>query len=173
MRRSSETKAYPLRPGEIYPSLTADQVEIGTALDTVRTAQKLADVATEQFADLVSVDLIDSTVGDNEADLRRTVGGVLSAGPYSSPSWTAARSPRSKPGKTDRCCEDSPMARALATGRPSRHAIGNPDTQACLEHDTARARSVRDTEPGVVPCRRGHQSADSGAGPSENGCGSA
>ncbi|MEU9440933.1 SpoIIE family protein phosphatase [Streptomyces sp. NPDC048304] len=37
-------------------------IRIGTTLDTVRTAQELADLATEQIADLATVDLLDSVL---------------------------------------------------------------------------------------------------------------
>ncbi|WP_206443054.1 SpoIIE family protein phosphatase [Candidatus Protofrankia californiensis] len=124
--------------------VNAASVRIGTTLDTARTAQELADVAAEQFADFVSVDLLDSAVGDNEADLRRAAaGGVLLCRAAQQSVLDGCPESTVEPGKTDRCCEDSPMARALVTGRPSRHAIDTPDIQAWLEHDTARARSVR------------------------------
>ncbi|MFE5483815.1 SpoIIE family protein phosphatase [Streptomyces sp. NPDC056527] len=40
---------------------------IGTTLDTARTCQELADVGTEDFADLVTVDLLDSVLRDETA----------------------------------------------------------------------------------------------------------
>ncbi len=122
--------------------VNAASVRIGTTLDTVRTAQELADVATEQFADFVSVDLLDSAVGDNEADPRRATAGVLLRRAAQQSVLDGCPESAVEPGKTERYGEDSPMARALVTGRPSRYAIDNPDIQAWLEHDTARARSA-------------------------------
>ncbi|MDX3646152.1 hypothetical protein [Streptomyces sp. MB09-02B] len=42
-------------------------VRIGTTLDIARTTQELADFATEHFADLVTVDLLDSALGAHDA----------------------------------------------------------------------------------------------------------
>ncbi len=122
--------------------VNAASVRIGTTLDTARTAQELADVATEQFADFVSVDLLDSAVHD-ESDPCRAAGGVLLCRTAQQSVLDGCPESTVEPGKTDRYGENSPMARALATGRPSRHTIDNPGIQAWLEHDTARAHSAR------------------------------
>ncbi|MFB7370746.1 SpoIIE family protein phosphatase [Streptomyces sp. NPDC056222] len=42
-------------------------IRIGTTLDTARTCQELADVGAEDFADLVTVDLLDSVLRDEAA----------------------------------------------------------------------------------------------------------
>ncbi|WP_308297321.1 MULTISPECIES: hypothetical protein [unclassified Streptomyces] len=50
---------------------------IGTTLDITRTAQELAEVGTEDFADLVIVDLLDSVVHESPTPREPTTGPVL------------------------------------------------------------------------------------------------
>ncbi|MFD8379304.1 SpoIIE family protein phosphatase [Streptomyces sp. NPDC059679] len=47
-------------------------VEVGTTLDMVHTAQELAQVAVERFADVVTVDLLESVLRGEEPDLTDT-----------------------------------------------------------------------------------------------------
>ncbi|MDX2532159.1 ATP-binding SpoIIE family protein phosphatase [Streptomyces scabiei] len=97
-------------------------MRIGTTLDIARTAQELADFATEHFADLVTVDLLHSALDahDTPADappaspalhrLARRSAAHPDTGP------ARARPHTFPPG--------SPPARALNTGRPTRHRLG-------------------------------------------------
>ncbi|MFE7277066.1 SpoIIE family protein phosphatase [Streptomyces sp. NPDC057623] len=104
-------------------------LRIGTTLDIARTTQELADLATEHFADLVTVDLLDAVLrgqdsaGEGPHVLRRMARG---AGVRAGPEPTIA------PRRLHTCPDGSPSAHALATGRPSRHrhggARGAPDT---------------------------------------------
>ncbi|UJV39774.1 SpoIIE family protein phosphatase [Streptomyces sp. AMCC400023] len=98
-------------------------VRIGTTLDIARTTQELADFATEHFADLVTVDLLDSALGAHGTppDEPRTSPvlhrvaqrSVAHPGPVAPP---ASRLPHTYP-------PGSPASRALATGQPSRHRL--------------------------------------------------
>ncbi|MEE1831202.1 SpoIIE family protein phosphatase [Streptomyces sp. SP17KL33] len=98
-------------------------VRIGTTLDIARTTQELADFATEHFADLVTVDLLDSALGAHETPPddppRSPVLHRVAQRSAARPGPDAAPTPRLPhtfpPG--------SPPARALATGQPSRHRL--------------------------------------------------
>ncbi|MET9429057.1 MULTISPECIES: SpoIIE family protein phosphatase [unclassified Streptomyces] len=89
---------------------------VGTTLDMVHTAQELSAVTVPQFADAVTVDLLDAVLeGDHPtpgtAPARRVVrvwGGPVDGTP---PPGPGARHPVDYP-------PDSPQARCLATGRP-------------------------------------------------------
>ncbi|WP_449486985.1 ATP-binding SpoIIE family protein phosphatase [Streptomyces viridochromogenes] len=113
-------------------------MRIGTTLDIDRTAQELADLAAERFADFVTVDLLDPLLRGEDAAvetpfvLRRMAQGPADAeGPE----------PVVRPQEIHRCHDGSATERALATGRPSRH-----------QHDRSEdPRSVHSTM--VVPLR--------------------
>ncbi|MEU1597982.1 SpoIIE family protein phosphatase [Streptomyces sp. NPDC005708] len=93
-------------------------MRIGTTLDIARTAQELADLATERFADLVTVDLLDSVLHGNDTPeegpvtLRRVAQRSVVEG---DPALTL------RPQQLHIPAEGSPPARALITGQPSRH----------------------------------------------------
>ncbi|MGW5480288.1 ATP-binding SpoIIE family protein phosphatase [Streptomyces sp. NPDC004008] len=94
-------------------------MRIGTTLDIARTAQELADLATERFADLATVDLLDAMLRGNDAPeagpltLRRVAQRpVVEVDPAST----------IRPQQLHIPAEGSPSARALITGQPSRHA---------------------------------------------------
>ncbi|MGW5463390.1 ATP-binding SpoIIE family protein phosphatase [Streptomyces sp. NPDC003996] len=96
---------------------------IGTTLDIARTLQELADLATEQFADLVTVDLLDSVLrepgtsaGGGPRALRR-IAQKSAAG--DSPE------PTTEPRQLITYLLGSPPDRALTTGRSARY-----DTEA-------------------------------------------
>ncbi|MFD9097715.1 GAF domain-containing protein [Streptomyces collinus] len=115
---------------------------IGTTLDIARTAQELADFATEGFADLVTVDLLDSVLrGD--------------VGPVSGPPTLRRVAQRSvvesdpevtiRPEQLHVSPRGSPSARALDTGQPSRHT-GPPaprDAGGADDHRTHPTLVVR------------------------------
>ncbi|MFE5814798.1 SpoIIE family protein phosphatase [Streptomyces sp. NPDC056479] len=90
---------------------------IGTTLDIARTTQELADFATEHFADLVTVDLLDAVLrgrdaaGEGPLMLRRMAQG---------PEGGAVTEPEVGPQQLHSCPDGSPCADALKSGRPSR-----------------------------------------------------
>ncbi|MER6563896.1 SpoIIE family protein phosphatase [Streptomyces sp. NPDC001027] len=94
-------------------------MRIGTTLDVARTTQELADFGAERFADLVTVDLLDSALhGDDtpgqDRGVMRRIASSPAAAPDAQPPAVAAR-------QLTTCVDGSPTARALAAGRPSRH----------------------------------------------------
>ncbi|MEU1817741.1 SpoIIE family protein phosphatase [Streptomyces roseifaciens] len=101
---------------------------IGTTLDVGRTAEELADVTTGAFADLVSVDLLDSVLhsGDAAGASGAGPGGAGAGGPGAEPvRRAAARSVldglSGEPGGAFSYAPHSPPAEALASGRSSLH----------------------------------------------------
>ncbi|WP_405483569.1 SpoIIE family protein phosphatase [Streptomyces sp. NBC_00009] len=104
-------------------------VRIGTTLDVVRTAQELADVATPRFADIVTVDLLESVERGEEptrtAGMRRT---AISEG-------YQERKGIYPVGELITYSPTAPQARALETGR------------AVLEDDLRQARGWREQDP--------------------------
>ncbi|RPE39130.1 serine phosphatase RsbU (regulator of sigma subunit) [Streptomyces sp. Ag109_O5-1] len=93
---------------------------IGTTLDTIRTAQELADVGADHFADLVTVDLLSSALQEESTypvagppTLRRIAQAVSDGCP----------DPEIVTGETYACPEGSEPARVLATGQPLRFRI--------------------------------------------------
>ncbi|WP_328224271.1 SpoIIE family protein phosphatase [Streptomyces sp. NBC_00310] len=97
-------------------------MRIGTTLDIVRTTQELADFAAEHFADLVTVDLLDSALNSHAtppddplpaSPVLHRVAQRSAAHPGRAP---ARRQPHTFP-------PDSPPSRALTTGRPTRHRL--------------------------------------------------
>ncbi|MEU2491219.1 SpoIIE family protein phosphatase [Streptomyces sp. NPDC007883] len=117
---------------------------IGTTLDIARTARELADLATENFADLVTVDLLDSVLRDSDS-------------PGSGPPTLRRIAQRSvveddpelkiRPEQLHVSPRGSPSARALDTGQPSRHA-GLPVARDAGGADDHRTHSTL-----VVPLR--------------------
>ncbi|WP_406442654.1 SpoIIE family protein phosphatase [Streptomyces sp. NBC_00631] len=93
---------------------------IGTTLDTIRTAQELADVGADHFADLVTVDLLSSALQEESTyseagppTLRR----IAQAGSDGCPD------PEIVTGQTSAYPEGSEPARVLASGQPLRFSI--------------------------------------------------
>ncbi|MFF1809291.1 SpoIIE family protein phosphatase [Streptomyces sp. NPDC058251] len=119
-------------------------MRVGATLDISRTAQELADLGTEHFADCVTVDLLDSVLrghdalGEGPFVLRRlaqrSVGGAQQSVAPAQPSveddcpeWTIA------PQQLHTYPDGTPAARALASGQPSRHRLdgtGRPSGSA-------------------------------------------
>ncbi|MFE0678588.1 SpoIIE family protein phosphatase [Streptomyces sp. NPDC058867] len=91
---------------------------IGTTLDIARTTQELADLATDRFADGVTVDLLDSVVDGTpptDPPVLRRMAQRASAGDVE---------PMIEPRERYLCPPDSPSAHALSTGHPSRDRDG-------------------------------------------------
>ncbi|MGW1887532.1 ATP-binding SpoIIE family protein phosphatase [Streptomyces sp. NPDC001970] len=103
---------------------------VGTTLDIARTAQELADLATERFADAVTVDLLDTSSGEDPPAkgtlvVRRVAQRSVMDG-YPETTYLEAIYGESSvpPQQLHRYPDGSPPARALVTGRPSRHRLG-------------------------------------------------
>ncbi|MGW1621670.1 ATP-binding SpoIIE family protein phosphatase [Streptomyces sp. NPDC002172] len=101
--------------------LNEASTRIGTTLDTTRTAQELAEVATDRFADLVTVDLFDAELPDDESRSEADFPALYRVAQRSvldgCPDSTVAS------GQRHTYPEGSLPARALATGQPLRHSI--------------------------------------------------
>ncbi|MGW5640528.1 ATP-binding SpoIIE family protein phosphatase, partial [Streptomyces sp. NPDC003832] len=94
-------------------------IRIGTTLDIARTTQELADLATDHFADGVTVDLLDSVVdGTTPTDppvLRRMADRAAEGD----------LEPEFEAQQRHICPPESPSAHALVTGHPSRAQDGS------------------------------------------------
>ncbi|MFJ9821897.1 SpoIIE family protein phosphatase [Streptomyces sp. NPDC101151] len=116
-------------------------LRIGTTLDLSRTADELAAVGSEHFADFVVVDLLDSVLGgpgpDSSGDppvLRRAAQrSVL-------PGCPEAAVPL---GGTHTYLEESPPGRALTSGRASRHEAHEATTASWASGCPERAERIR------------------------------
>ncbi|CAM5658644.1 SpoIIE family protein phosphatase [Streptomyces griseorubiginosus] len=93
-------------------------LRIGTTLDIARTTQELADLALDHFADLVTVDLLDSVV---HGDCTAAQSPLVLHRVAQSSSAQGGPEPTVGLGAVHACPDGSVVARALATGRPSRH----------------------------------------------------
>ncbi|MEU4486699.1 ATP-binding SpoIIE family protein phosphatase [Streptomyces purpurascens] len=103
---------------------------IGTTLDITRTAEELATVGTDHFADLVTVDLLDSVFQEEGVEpvpvppaLRRVAQQSI---------WDGCPEAEVGTGHKHIFPEDSVPARALATGQPQRHRITTSDVHSIL-----------------------------------------
>ncbi|MEV6683571.1 SpoIIE family protein phosphatase [Streptomyces erythrochromogenes] len=99
---------------------------IGTTLDTARTADELADVGTDDFADLVTVDLFESVLRDDGAPaqaLCRIAQRSAQGGPESDVAT----------GRTHTCPPGSAAAGVLATGQPVLHQVTASEALASLD----------------------------------------
>lgn len=105
-------------------------VRVGTTLDIARTAQELADLATEHLADAVTVDLLDTSSGEEPPAkgtlvVRRVVQRSVMDGCRDTTCLEAIYGESSvPPQQLHRYPDGSPPARALVTGQPSRHHLG-------------------------------------------------
>ncbi|KAK1184703.1 SpoIIE family protein phosphatase [Streptomyces sp. NBS 14/10] len=117
-------------------------VRIGTTLDVSRTAQELADVAVDRFADFVTVDLLDAIYHGQEpmvspasraVDFRRIAQqSVLEDCPEAS----------LVAGGADSWPEYSPPAKALAAGRGVRHSTRDEEIRRWTREVPRRGESV-------------------------------
>ncbi|WP_405534318.1 SpoIIE family protein phosphatase [Streptomyces sp. NBC_00075] len=118
-------------------------LRIGTTLDLTRTADELAEVATDHLADFVVVDLLDSAVQGQDADAAPP-GGLLvfrrAAQRSVLPGCPEAAVPL---GATHTYSAGSPPGRALAAGRASRHQIDAETLRWWAADSPERARSIR------------------------------
>ncbi|MFK4599943.1 ATP-binding SpoIIE family protein phosphatase [Streptomyces pristinaespiralis] len=114
---------------------------IGTTLDISRTAEELTEVCTEDFADLVTVDLFDSALdetgtGPPEALTQRRVAqrSVLDDCPES----------LLRVGGTHTYPDDSEPVRALTTGRSVLHHIVGTEMPTWVTPSESQGRVLRD-----------------------------
>ncbi|MFC7978882.1 SpoIIE family protein phosphatase [Streptomyces cinereoruber] len=114
---------------------------IGTTLDVTRTAEELAEVCTEDFADLVTVDLFDSVLdetggGSPEAPAQHRVAqhSVLDGCPESP----------LRVGETHAYPDDSEPVRALATGRSVLKHIAGTEIPPWVAPSESHGRVLRD-----------------------------
>ncbi|MFG3107161.1 ATP-binding SpoIIE family protein phosphatase [Streptomyces tendae] len=112
---------------------------IGTTLDVTRTAQELTEVCTEEFADLVTVDLFDSALdetgtGSPEALTQRRVAqrSVLDGCPES----------LLRIGEAHSYPDDSEPARTLATGRSVLHRIGGTEVPVWMAPSESHSQAL-------------------------------
>ncbi|MFC5213602.1 ATP-binding SpoIIE family protein phosphatase [Streptomyces coerulescens] len=125
---------------------------IGTTLDIARTTQELADFATRQFADLVTVDLLDAVLrgqdvtGEGPLMLRRMAQGPDADG--------AGLEPSIEPRQLHACAEGSPGADALSSGRPSRQRHGGAPSAPRAHSTLVVPLRARGTTLGVAEFHR-------------------
>ncbi|WP_037682407.1 SpoIIE family protein phosphatase [Streptomyces griseus] len=118
-------------------------LRIGSTLDVTRTAEELAAAAVGGFADFVAVDLLESVVrGDEPEPMSPTEPVVFRRSAHDSvlPGCPEAVVPV---GRTGICPPGSPPARALLTGRGTRHRMGDPVLRDWLAISPQRAETVR------------------------------
>lgn len=113
---------------------------IGTTLETARTAQELAEVATNQFADFVAVDLLDSAFQE-EATLSAAGPPVLHRVAQSFSDGSAA--PALEPGQPHTYPEGSEPARALGFGEPLRLHVSVSEPPPWLGMSEAHRSDLR------------------------------
>jgi len=126
-------------------------MRIGTTLDITRTTQELADLATERFADLATVDLLDSALQGHDIPaekphvLRRVAQRSVTEG---CPEATITQQ------QLHTYPDGSPQDRALTTGQPSRHHLdGPPDRSAANGGPSHGVDAHRTHSTLVVPLR--------------------
>ncbi|MFG2692197.1 SpoIIE family protein phosphatase [Kitasatospora sp. NPDC048407] len=113
-------------------------LRIGSTLEVQRTAQELADVGTEDFADFVGVDLLETVFGSgppSSAGLvfyRVAQQSVLPGCPESAVAV----------GARDVILPESPMAQVLSAGRPVRTDMRDQKMRTWMQREPRRLRSA-------------------------------
>ncbi|MFE1837347.1 ATP-binding SpoIIE family protein phosphatase [Streptomyces sviceus] len=100
-------------------------LRIGTTLDIARTTQELADLALDHFADMVTVDLLDSVIQGHDTPEPGHL--VLLRVAQASSTQKGGPEPAAGSGAVHACPDGSVTAQALATGKPSRHTAAPTD----------------------------------------------
>ncbi|MFG2923992.1 SpoIIE family protein phosphatase [Streptomyces sp. NPDC048305] len=124
--------------------LNQASMRIGSTLDVERTAEELAELAVEEFADFVTVDLLSEVVtGDENASAHRrgpisferaAQGSVLEGCPEAVVSL----------GETHVYDRDSVVGRALVHGEPVRVLVDDDALPRWMKGDPARLRTMRE-----------------------------
>ncbi|MGW6961881.1 SpoIIE family protein phosphatase [Streptomyces chartreusis] len=126
--------------------VNAASLRIGSTLDAARTAEELAEIATEQFADFVSVDLLKAVLDDTESDLDQATGPAVFCRAAQQSVLEGCPEAVVAPGEVAYYPEESPMADALVSGRPSLRRLDEPDMQRWLADDSLRSQKIRECE---------------------------
>ncbi|MFD7229097.1 SpoIIE family protein phosphatase [Streptomyces sp. NPDC059881] len=127
--------------------LNEASMRVGTTLDIARTAQELADLATEHLADAVAVDLLDSAPADGapaEGTLlvrRFAQRSVMEGHPDTTYPEGIHRELSIPPQQLHSYSDGSPPGRAMVTGLPSRHHLG-PSVSTLLVPLCARGTTL-------------------------------
>ncbi|MFD8481148.1 SpoIIE family protein phosphatase [Kitasatospora sp. NPDC059673] len=138
----AEVSDRPTRPEDLarrrLALLGAAGLRIGSTLEVQRTAQELADVGTEDFADFVGVDLLEPVFRGGPSSnaglvfYRVAQQSVLPGCPESAVA-TGAR---------DAILPESPMAQVLASGRPVRTDMRDQRLQGWMQQEPRRQKSA-------------------------------
>ncbi|MEV5505353.1 SpoIIE family protein phosphatase [Streptomyces orinoci] len=119
-------------------------VRIGTTLDAVRTSQELAEWTAARFAHFVAVDLLDTVIqGEVPASGALPTDVTLCRTAQRSADGEC-RDPEVGPGTSFTYPAHSPLALALASGRPSLHRIDDPGLHSWLSGSRALPVGVRE-----------------------------
>ncbi|MFC9957829.1 SpoIIE family protein phosphatase [Streptomyces nigra] len=126
-------------------------MRIGTTLDIDRTAQELADLAAERFADFVTVDLLDPLLrGEDVAVETPYVLRRMAQGPADA----SGPEPTVRPQEIHHCHDGSPSERALTTGQPSRHQNDRSEDPSTIHSTLVVPLRARGTTLGLAEFHR-------------------
>ncbi len=119
-------------------------IRLGRTLDVAETAQELASVGME-FADYVTVDLLDAVLDGGEVDPALPVGRPLVFRRVAQDSVQPGCPESVVPGgEAHAHAEDSPPGHALRSGQAYRHSMDAPEVRQWLARFPARAESARE-----------------------------
>lgn len=116
---------------------------IGSTLDVSKTAHELAEVAVRGFADIVTVDLLESVARGDEPDPVSPDEPVTFRRAAQHSVLPECPEPLVPLGKADVYPMGSPPIRALLTGRGVRHSMGDPAIREWMAASPARAESMK------------------------------
>ncbi|WP_149823021.1 SpoIIE family protein phosphatase [Streptomyces tailanensis] len=123
--------------------LNESTTRIGSTLDVTRTAEELAEVCTDYFADFVIVDLLDPVLAGEEAPPSPGADGPVLFRRTAQRSVLEGCPEAVIPvGSRHTYAEDSTPGRALTTGRGVLYAADDADRQRWADGSTERARSI-------------------------------
>ncbi|MET7727344.1 SpoIIE family protein phosphatase [Streptomyces mirabilis] len=126
-------------------------LRIGTTLDISRTTQELADLATEHFADLATVDLLDSALHGHDTPEEKPLLLRRVAERSVTEDWPEAIITRQE---LHTYPYGSPPDRALTTGQPSRHDLDGALDRSPVNPGPGRGVAAHQTHSTlVVPLR--------------------
>ncbi|MGW6461172.1 SpoIIE family protein phosphatase, partial [Streptomyces sp. NPDC055078] len=118
-------------------------LRIGTTLDLTRTADELAEVGTDHFADFVVVDLLDAVMSAEETEPEPTAGLAVcrrAAQRSVLPGLPEALMPIGARHSYD---ADSPAGQTLVSGEASQHAVDDSTLARWAKTSPERARSIK------------------------------
>ncbi|MEU6811820.1 SpoIIE family protein phosphatase [Streptomyces sp. NPDC046831] len=112
--------------------------QVGSTLDVLRTAQKMADLVVGRLADFVTVDLLDALFRGVEPQ-PSTTGAVALRRAAQQSVLPGVPEALVRPGDVDEYPRSTPPVRCLATGRPSLHRTPADGIRAWQEADPERS----------------------------------